>query len=107
MIDVFISYSHEDTDLAERIASFLQDHKYSVWWDTDLRVGGPFPQQIENAIKEAKCVIVIWTSSSINSEWVRIEANFAQRQKVILPVVVGNVTPPLEFQITQYLNLSE
>jgi hypothetical protein len=56
------------------IASFLADLKLDVWFDTKLRAGGSFDEEIATALQAAKAVLVCWTHAAIQSEWVRAEA---------------------------------
>lgn len=74
MIDVFISYKQEEREAVQIIASSLSDLKVSVWFDTKLRAGGSFDEEIAAALNTAKAVLVCWTPAAIASEWVRGEA---------------------------------
>ena len=49
MTDVFISYSHQDRDVARRYADALQAAGLAVWWDDHLRSGEAFDEKIEAA----------------------------------------------------------
>ena len=74
MVDVFISYKQEEREAVQIIASSLNDLKLSVWFDTKLRAGGSFDEEIAAALTDAKCVLVCWTPAAMQSEWVRGEA---------------------------------
>ena len=74
MTDVFISYKQEEREAVQIIASSLHDLKLSVWFDTKLRAGGSFDEEIAAAMNEAKAVLVCWTPAAVQSEWVRGEA---------------------------------
>lgn len=74
MTDVFISYKQEEREAVQIIASSLSDLKVSVWFDTKLRAGGSFDEEIATALTSAKAVLVCWTPAAIASEWVRGEA---------------------------------
>ncbi len=39
LADVFISYSREDTHIAERLAEILRAEGFEVWFDRAVRVG--------------------------------------------------------------------
>ena len=43
---------------------------------------------IEAALREARCVIVVWSTNSVNSSWVRTEADEAQRRGVLVPALL-------------------
>jgi hypothetical protein len=72
--DVFISYARADRTPAEAIAEAVSREGHTVWIDHQaIRDGNAFDTQIEAAIAEAKVVIVLWSSSSVKSRWVRAE----------------------------------
>lgn len=73
-MDVFISYKQEEREAAQIIASAFHDLKLSVWFDTKLRAGGSFDEEIAGALNAAAAVLVCWTPAAIQSEWVRGEA---------------------------------
>jgi hypothetical protein len=98
MADVFISYVHEDRDLAERLATALQMHGWSVWWDRTLLPGQTFQDVIEAELSTANAVVVLWSAKSIYSDWVRDEAQQAQDRKVLIPCLIETATPPLGFR---------
>ena len=81
MSDVFISYKREDQPTTRKLANALETAGWSVWWDPKLRAGEHFNDVIEKALNEAKCVIVVWSNLSVNSEYVKAEANGGFRTK--------------------------
>ena len=70
-MDVFVSYKQEEREAEQIIASSLADLKLDVWFDTNLRAGGSFDEEIATALQAAKAVLVCWTHAAIQSEWVR------------------------------------
>ncbi len=54
----------------EPLVNLLQSQGFEVWWDRDLLVGGTYEKDIDDAIRSAKCVLVIWSHHSVDSEWV-------------------------------------
>lgn len=107
MADVFISYKSERRPAAEHLAEILADFGYSVWWDYGLISGRDFGAQIEKELREAKVVVVLWCSLSVNSEWVREEAALAKRLNKIIPTSIEIVDLPLGFSLAQTLDLSD
>ena len=98
MADIFISYSNNDKSKVEAIATILTNNKWSVWWDKDIPPGKTFDTVIEEELNKALCVIVIWTQSSVNSEWVKNEASDAVQRKILVPVMLDEVKIPLAFR---------
>lgn len=65
-IDIFISYAHEDYDVAEDIARKLQNLGANVWFDKNiLKVGAPFPDEIKVSIENCKRFMPILSCNTI------------------------------------------
>ncbi len=86
MADIFISYAREDAVRAHALAEALVSLGWSVWWDDSIRVGAPFDQVIDQQLDMASCVVVIWSTASVASNWVRAEASTADEQGKLVPV---------------------
>lgn len=97
MSDIFISYKREEQPTAKRLAVALERHGWSVWWDPHLRVGEHFDDAIQEALQDAKCVIVLWSKQSVNSRYVRDEATYALNREKLIPVTIEDVDPPFRF----------
>jgi hypothetical protein len=106
MYDIFISYAREDINFAKELATDLEKEGFSVWWDISIPAGKTFDQVIEDAIKAAKCVIVLWSSYSTKSNWVRIEAEEGRTRGNLVPVLIEEVEIPFAFKNIQAANLS-
>src|SRR6478672_5170040 len=104
--DVFISYSRGDRDRAQWYSEWCVAQGWSVWWDQVIAPGRKWDQAIERALSEARCVLVLWSATSVASDWVRTEASEAARRGVLVPVLIDRVEPPLEFRRVQALDLS-
>jgi len=104
---VFLAYSHADGRRAEAIAKLLERAGWSVWWDQTTTAGTRFDKAIEDAIAAAKCVVVLWSSTSVDSEWVRAEASEGKQRNVLVPVLIDDVVMPLEFRRIQALRLTD
>jgi hypothetical protein len=97
MADVFISYAREDRAFAERLASALRQNHISVWWDWDLIGGANYRIKIREAIVEAKKVLVLWSTCSINSAFVLDEASYAKKLGKLIPLSIDGSEPPFGF----------
>lgn len=108
MADVFISYAREDRAFAQALAHALEEKGWSVWWDHHIPIGRTFSRAIEHELERARSVIVLWSSSSVKSNWVLSEAAEAQQRNVLIPAVIEpGVRLPLEFRRIQAADLSE
>lgn len=103
--EVFISYAHEDQKIAQAVASRLVEEKWSVFWDREIPVGMIWEDLIEAALDAAKCVVVLWSSISRNSEWVRIEATEGAERKILAPAKIKEISIPLRFRRIQTADL--
>lgn len=106
MADIFVSYASEDRDRVEPLVEALQACGWDVWWDRELIVGPSFDEKIEEAIDAASCIVVVWSAHSIKSQWVRAEANEGMTRKVLVPLLVDDVRPPLAFRVAQTARLT-
>jgi len=90
--DIFISYSQQDRDEARLIAAFLEAEGYSVWWDTSLLSGENFRKAIMTELGRSRAAIVLWTESSVHSDWVQSEAGRAHADRKLIPVKARSVS---------------
>jgi hypothetical protein len=107
MADIFISYAREDRECARVLAKTLEHRGWTVWWDRDVHTGEDFEKVIEREIDNARAMIVIWSSSSVESDFVRAEAMRALGLKKLLPVQIDNSPLPLRFAIIHTTDLSQ
>jgi hypothetical protein len=88
-IDLFISYSAKDTNIASELAEILQEHGLSYFMDSrSLSSGDEWTENIRHSLIQSKEVLILLTPHSIKSQWVMIEAGAAWVQgKRIVPCV--------------------
>lgn len=104
--DLFISYSRKDLAAVKALTGFLQRQGWLVWLDQELAAGTSFDRVIEQALRDARAVVVVWSRNSVESDWVRAEAAFAQENSKLFPVRLDDVPLPLRFIHVHTLNLS-
>lgn len=91
MADIFISYSKADRLIVEQLAAYLEAEGWSVWWDRSLTAGDGFRDEIMRELAAARAVIVVWSQTSIVSDWVRAEAGRAKANSRLIPVKTAGV----------------
>ena len=101
MADIFISYSSEDRERVLPVVKALEVHGWSVWWDRIIPPGKTFSRVIEEALGAARCLIVLWTATSVKSDWVSNEAAEGARRKILIPALLDEVEIPFEFKRIQ------
>lgn len=99
---IFISYSHNDKDFVDQLASNLVRHKARVWVDRwELNVGDSIIDRIQNAIQESDAFIIIISKSSMNSDWCKKELSsgflreLEEKRVIVLPVLLENAEMPI------------
>lgn len=106
LASVFLSYVHEDLPRARTLALALEQAGHSVWWDRHIRGGAQFSKEIEEALKSAEVVVVLWSERSIDSAWVRDEAAAGRDNGRLVPIKLDATDPPLGFRQYQAIDLS-
>ncbi len=106
MSDIFLSYSNEDRQRILPLAHALEGSGWSVFWDRTIPAGKTWRHVIGAEIKNCHCVIVVWTSQSVESAWVQEEAEEGKRRDVLLPVMLDKVAPPFGFGNIQAADLT-
>lgn len=105
MASIFLSYSRTDRPKAQQIAEALKEEGFSVWWDKVLRAGQTYDEVTEGMLREADIVIVLWSTVSVKSKWVRAEATLGQRTSVLVPAMIEDAERPIMFELTQSADL--
>lgn len=104
---VFISYAHEDGEVAHALAVALRARGCRVWIDIEgMRVGDKLLNRIAAAIDEVDYLIALLSPASIDSPWCQRELSLAangelaRRKVTVLPVRIGDVSLPLTLKDT-------
>jgi tetratricopeptide (TPR) repeat protein len=104
--DVFVSYASQDRARVVPLVEALERRGWTVWWDRKIDAGTAFDREIEAAIDGAKCIVVVWSENSVQSDWVRSEASEGLTRGILAPVSIDQVRPPLAFRLTQTIDLT-
>jgi ubiquinone/menaquinone biosynthesis C-methylase UbiE len=103
--DVFLSYAEEDREVAGKITKLFEDEGWSVWWDRKIPTGKAWRNVLEEVLQKIRCMVVLWSASSINSEWVKEEAEEGKAQHKLIPILIESVRPPIGFRTIQAADL--
>ena len=103
--DVFISYARADRPIAQVFAEALIEEGFNVWWDASLHSGETFDEVIEQRLRDAKAVVVLWSPRSVASRWVRAEATLADRRNTLIPAIIEPCDRPIVFELTHTAEL--
>src|SRR4030095_8639457 len=103
--DVFISYARPSEQAAHLIAQLLRDKGFSVWRDDELPAHRAYSDVIEERLKAAKAVVVLWCAESTKSHWVRAEADTAREAGTLVQASLDGALPPMPFNQIQCADL--
>ena len=99
---VFISYSHQDEKIVEKIAAYLVKKNIHIWIDKwELNFGDSLIQKIQTAITEASVLLIMLTKSSVASEWCKKEISVGllreleEKRVVVIPILLETCDIPL------------
>ena len=107
MADIFLSYANEDREKARAVAALLESAGCSVWWDRRIPAGRTWRSMIEEALREMRCMVVLWSTHSVDSDWVKEEAEEARALGRLIPVLIEPVKPPVGFRSIQAADLTD
>ena len=107
MADIFLSYAKEDRDVARRLSRLLVKAGWTVWWDRRIPAGRTWRRMLETALRDMRCMVVLWSSHSIESDWVKEEAEEGRMRRKLLPVLIETVNPPVGFRTIQAADLTD
>ena len=113
-MSVFISYNHKDKEFVDKLSLKLVYHNVKVWKDEwNISVGDSFIEKIQEALEKASYICVVFSHSSIKSEWVSREINaglireIEDKNLTILPIVIDDCKIPLLLRDKIYANFRE
>ena len=98
---LFISYAHQDKNIALKISSKLNKMGVDVWYDNfDLVIGDSLIKKIESTISSMDYLIVLLSPNSVRSNWVQKELDIALSRELdaraitIIPVLIADCELP-------------
>jgi adenylate cyclase len=105
MSHVFISYARSDEEVASQVAEGLRAAGFEVWRDDELPAHRAYADVIEERIRDAKAVVVLWSAEAAKSHWVRAEADTARTALTLVQASLDGTLPPMPFNQIQCADL--
>jgi len=102
---VFISYARSTEEQAIQVEKALRDTGYGVWRDAELPAHRTYADVIEERLKSANAVVVLWSAEAARSQWVRAEADAARELGTLIQASVDGTVPPMPFNQIQCADL--
>lgn len=107
MADVFVSYARANEPQAQQLADALRATGYSVWRDDELPAHRAYAEVIQERLRSAKAVVVLWSAQSARSQWVRSEAEAARQLGTLVQATIDGLVPPMPFDQIQCADLRD
>src|SRR5688572_18886912 len=94
---IFLSYSSLNRPFADKIYNDLLSARYWVWMDKRLKPAEQWEPQIDENLRKSSIFIVLISSQSIASDWVKHEGSmaFALNQKIVPVQIAAEFTGKL------------
>lgn len=91
--NIFVSYSHEDTEWAREFVSTLKKSGVTTWFDShDIKPGEKWRDVIQDALRRSSTLVVVITKNSAASPWTFFEIGAAVADnKEIIPVLAEDL----------------
>ena len=86
---LFISYSHENTEIVDKVLRVIDKEKYRMWYDDTMEIGEDFREELKNKIENCYAVLLFVSKASMNSKYCGMEIITAfKNDKKIYPVYI-------------------
>ena len=105
MPEIFISYARSTQAQAQKFAEALRALGYDVWRDDELPAHRDYSEVIEERLRAAKAVVVVWSAEAVKSQWVRAEADLAREAGTLVQLTLDGAPLPLPFNRIQCADL--
>ncbi len=104
---VFLSYARADQKRALPVIKAFEQAGMRVWWDGLLEGGDTFLPTTEAALESADAVVVLWSRTSVESNWVRDEATRGRERGCLVPLSLDGSHAPLGFRQFQAIKIDK
>jgi TolB-like protein len=105
--DIFISYARSTEGEARRIAEGLRALGHQVWRDDELPAHRSYAEVIEERLRLARAVVVLWSADAAKSEWVQSEADRARAERKLVQLTLDGAPLPMPFDRIQCADLQQ
>src|SRR5689334_6778810 len=106
MSDIFVSYARPTERQASQISDALRALGYAVWRDDELPAHRAYSEVIEERLRAAKAVVVVWSAEAAKSQWVFSEANRAREDGKLVQLRLDDARLPMPFDTIQCADLT-
>jgi hypothetical protein len=108
MSKIFISYAHEDAEIAREVSIVLEDLNLTPWLDRrEIVPGDSFLGRMNEGLEDASYLLFLVSSASLRSHWATREwmAALAIHSTIVVPLLLENVQLPALIRDIVYIDL--
>lgn len=106
---IFFSYSRADAKFALRLGEDLREAGMDIWIDQlDIPPGETWDEEIQKALENAACLLIILSKTSVESDNVLNEINYAlETKKQVIPILIENdLRKPFNINRLQHIDFT-
>jgi hypothetical protein len=108
----FISYSHSDSEFTDRLSKSLMEKGQDVFYDKwDIQPGDSIVEKIfDVGLSECSAFLIVLSSNSIKSPWVKEELNTATLRRIekltkVIPILIDSIDIPLSLRTLRWVDM--
>jgi hypothetical protein len=79
--------------------------RFRVWWDEALQTGQRWDEEIDEALRKAEAVVVLWSEAAVASDWVKHEASVGKSREMLAHARIRDCVIPPTFSSIQAADL--
>ena len=112
-MNIFISYSHQDINIADVISDRLKNEGHDIWIDSwNIRAGDNILKKMNEGLKKADALILLVSNNSLNSKSVMSEfsaiafGELSNKTRRVIPVIIDKCQVPNYLSQYLYIDLT-
>lgn len=106
MADIFLAYSRANSKKAGQFREAFEKEGFSVFVDVDMPAGVRWREHIEKQLNSCSVLVVLWSKTSVKSDYVKEEADIAKDRQKLFPVMITKCELPYGFRSFQTIDLT-
>ncbi|WP_022951626.1 toll/interleukin-1 receptor domain-containing protein [Leucothrix mucor] len=106
MSDLYISYGTRERHWVSLLASRLDDAGYDVCWNSTVVPGQDFYESNGQAMQASRCILSIWSETSVEDYWVLNDSEAAMANNTLLSLRHREVVIPESMRIAPTVDVT-
>ena len=106
MADIFLAYSRANSKKAAAFKAAFEAEGLTVFDDQSIPTGADWRRHIEDQLAACALLVVLWSKSSVKSNYVKEEADVAKAAGKLFPVMITRCEIPYGFRSYQTKSLT-